>query len=107
LGFAALAACVGIIHVRPWAWHMAMALQGVILTVLLIEYFFGGHNYLDMFLAAIIALYLNWRPIRQAFEVAQRRAGMVQSVPLSRDGNPPAPDASVTMPVATPRRSEV
>jgi hypothetical protein len=107
LGIAALAAGVGIIQVRPWAWHMAMALQGVILVVLLIEYFFGDHNYLDMLLAAIIALYLNWRPIRQAFEVAQQRAGMVRSVPLGHDVNPRTPGAGATMPMAAPHWREV
>jgi hypothetical protein len=90
LGVAALITSIGIFQLRPWAWLMAMALQGVILVVLLIEYLLGGHSYLDMLLASVVALYLNWRPIRQAFDIAQHQAGMTPVVPMRRDLDPPA-----------------
>ncbi len=107
LGFATLAAVAGIVQLRPWAWHMAMALQGVLLVILLLEYFSGDRNYLNMLLAAIIALYLNWRPIRQAFEIAQHRAGIPQSIPVRREAPPSTSGPNRTMPVAPLGRGEV
>lgn len=68
-------ASIGMLRLRPWAWLIAMTLQAVTLVELLFAYFAGQPNYVSMLLGAGIVLYLNTRSVRQAFELAQRRAG--------------------------------
>jgi hypothetical protein len=73
-GVFALVSGSGILRVRPWAWLMAMILQGTILATELASYARGNAIYLNMAVAVVIVLYLNQRDVQRAFSTAQHLA---------------------------------
>ena len=73
LGVAAVVSGIGLLLVRTWAWLLALALLGCELVIQLSSYFQGRPAYWAMFLSALLVLYLNQRPIRQAFNIDPKR----------------------------------
>jgi hypothetical protein len=74
LGVFSVAAGIGVLRLHPWAWFVAMVLQGWTLATLLVDYFIrGGGSYLNMLLAATIVFYLNTRSVRETFDLARSR----------------------------------
>jgi len=65
---------VGMLGLRPWAWVVAMLLEGYALTLYLWAYFTGRPRYLEMLIAAVIVFYLNTRAVRSVFDAVRRRA---------------------------------
>lgn len=73
LGVAAIVSGAGLLLVRTWAWLLALALLGCELVIQLDNYFKGRPAYWAMFLSALLVLYLNQRPIREAFKIVASR----------------------------------
>jgi uncharacterized membrane protein (DUF2068 family) len=73
LGSFGLVSGIGLLRQRPWAWLMAMILQGINLTNELFSYARGSAIYPNMALSVLIVLYLNARDIQRAFSAAQHR----------------------------------
>ncbi len=65
---------VGMLRLRPWAWVVAMLLEGYALTLYLWAYFRGHPLYLQMLIAAVIVFYLNTRAVRHVFDAVRRHA---------------------------------
>lgn len=102
LSILSLAVGVGILRLRPWAWFVAMVLQGWTLATLLLTYFTHGQgNYASMLVAVVIVFYLNTRTVRETFDLARTRssAGATRPPSAARRGAP----AEVTQ-VTTPLR---
>lgn len=74
LALAALLSCVAVLLLRPWAWLIAMTVQGSTMAIELFNYLRNRPNYPDMVLAAVIVFYLNTHTVRHVFDVARRRA---------------------------------
>jgi hypothetical protein len=82
LGIFSLAAGVGLFRLHPWAWFVAMVLQGWTLATLLLSYFIAGvHNYVNMLLGSVIVFYLNTRAVHETFDRARRHAESELSAP--------------------------
>ncbi len=58
---------IGLYHLRPWAWTLAMLILGVRLAIGIIDYFSGRPFFPNMFLQVLAVLLLNQEPIRIAF----------------------------------------
>jgi hypothetical protein len=56
---------------RPWAWTVAMLVQGYALVIDLWTFFHGEVLYLQMLLAIVIVFYLNTREVRSVFQTRQ------------------------------------
>jgi hypothetical protein len=67
LGIGLLAVAVGLWQLRPWAWLVAMSLQGIGLAQALTMYLRGDPDYWSMALSAIVVLALNQAEVREAF----------------------------------------
>lgn len=63
-----VASGVAILRLRPWAWLVAMTLQGLTLAGELLNNANGRPDYLNMLLGVAIVFTLNTRTVRQAFE---------------------------------------
>jgi hypothetical protein len=74
VGIFGLVSSIGLLRTRYWGWLMAMIVQGVAMTLKLIEYTRGQPDYMQMFVSIIIVFYLNQRHIRQFFDVARNPA---------------------------------
>jgi hypothetical protein len=70
LGIILLAVAVGLWQLRPWAWLVAMSLQGIDLAHGLTMYLLGDPDYWSMALTAFIVLALNQAEVREAFGTA-------------------------------------
>jgi hypothetical protein len=70
LGIALLAVAVGLWQLRPWAWLLAMSLQGLSLGQALTMYLLGDPDYWSMALSAFVVLALNQEEVREAFRTA-------------------------------------
>jgi hypothetical protein len=62
-------ASVGLLHLREWAWVLAMSLQGVGLADALHETYLGQPQYLALAVGSFVVLVLNQREVRQAFDL--------------------------------------
>jgi hypothetical protein len=83
LGLFIVLSGIGILRLHPWAWLVAMALQGWTLAVFLLDYFTRGQSsYSTALLSVIIVFYLNSRTIRRAFDLVRRREAMSARPPL-------------------------
>ncbi len=86
---------VGVLRLFPWAWLVAMALQGWTLALFLLDYFIRGPNrygnYPGVFLSVVIVFYLNSRTVRHTFDLVRRRESSA----------PPAPPALAHTGIAT------
>jgi hypothetical protein len=60
---------VGLLHLREWAWVLAMALQGLGLAYALYDYASGQPEYVPLALGSFVVLVLNQREVRQAFDL--------------------------------------
>jgi hypothetical protein len=72
-GVSLLVAGVGLLRLSAWAWTLAMATQGLTLTVALYQYLSGNPDYLLMPLGVLAVLLLNRQEVRLTFEPAERR----------------------------------
>ncbi|MCL6647413.1 MAG: hypothetical protein K6U89_03645 [Chloroflexi bacterium] len=59
----------GLLRLRPWAWTLAMVLQGVLLATALVQSYFGEDDYLTLAVGVFVVLCLNQREVRAAFAV--------------------------------------
>ncbi len=75
LGVLALLAAVGLAQLRPAAWLLAMALQGLNLAIALWGYLSGDPDYLTMAVGLVVVLALNQEEVRRAFEARRSRYG--------------------------------
>ena len=88
------------LRLRPWAWLVAMLLQGVTLATNLFYYFVQGQLFaLALLLAIIIVFYLNSRTIRHVFEAAEHRAAIATTDPTTGS------DAALRRPSALARQA--
>lgn len=74
----AILALVGggaLLLLRPWAWTVAMLLQGYSLTIDLWSIYLGYRPYLEMLLPIVIVFYLNTREVRRVFETLRHPTG--------------------------------
>ena len=85
LGSFGLVSGIGLLRLRPWAWLMAMILQGINLANELVGYTRGSAVYINMGLSVLIVLYLNARDIQRAFSAAQHRADPVSRRTVADD----------------------
>lgn len=76
LGIAAVVSGIGLLLVRTWAWLLALALLGCQLIIQLSNYFQGHPAYWAMFFSALLVLYLNQRPIREAFHIVPKQEAL-------------------------------
>ena len=80
LGVAALVSGIGLLLMRTWAWLLALALLGCELILQLNNYFQGHPSYGAMLIAALLVLYLNQRPIREAFHLEPKTTDLSSSI---------------------------
>lgn len=101
LSVLSVAVGVGILRLNPWAWFVAMVLQGWTLATLLLDYFIHGRgNYASMLLAVVIVFYLNTRTLHETFDLARNRSDADTGKPLSAaQGGMPTGAAQVTTPI--------
>ncbi len=85
LGSFGLVSGIGLLRLRPWAWLMAMILQGINLANELFGYARGSAVYPSMALSVLIVLYLNASDIQRAFSAAQHRADPVSHQTAEED----------------------
>jgi hypothetical protein len=76
VGIFALVSSIGLLRMRYWGWLMAMIVQGVAMTIKLIEYWRGPSDYVQMFVSVIIVFYLNQRHIRYFFDMTRNPANL-------------------------------
>jgi hypothetical protein len=74
IALGAVATSMAMVRLRPWAWLVAMTLQGITLATELAAYLHGHANYVTMVIGATTVFYLNTRTVRQAFERSWRPA---------------------------------
>lgn len=82
LGVAAVVSGIGLLLIRTWAWLLALALLGCELIIQLSNYFQGQPAYWAMLFSALLVLYLNQRPIREAFHIEPKRTVLPSGVHL-------------------------
>ena len=68
LALLALIGGVALLMMRPWAWTLAMLLEGYALALNLWSFFQGHPFYLQMLLGTVIVFYLNTRDVYRAFQ---------------------------------------
>jgi hypothetical protein len=71
---------MGLLLLRAWAWLLAMALLGCELVIQLSNYFQGRPSYWAMLLSALLVLYLQQRPIREAFHLIPQETPLPSSL---------------------------
>lgn len=59
---------VALLLMRPWAWTLAMLLEGYALALALWSFYQGHPLYLQMLLSVVIVFYLNTRDVYRAFQ---------------------------------------
>jgi hypothetical protein len=62
-------ASVGLLHLREWAWTLAMALQGIGLADALDNAYHGQPQHLTLAIGSFVVLVLNQREVREAFDL--------------------------------------
>lgn len=102
LGVLSLVGGIAILQLRPWAWFVAMLLQGIALVANLVSYFEGRPPYLSLLLAVVIVFYLNARAIRQVFDLVQLHT---DSTSLGAAPASPLPAATEPIHGAAPERT--
>jgi len=88
-GIFGIVSSIGLLRMRPWAWLMAMIVQGISLIVYLVDYIRGAPNYVGMIFAVFVVFYLNQRDIQLVFDVTRRRSSTPPPPPEE-----PMPDAA-------------
>lgn len=74
LGVFMLIAGLGLLRLKSWAWLMAMIIQGLLLALLLLEYWNGTPLYAELLVSATLVFLLNQREVQRAVSVAQHRS---------------------------------
>jgi hypothetical protein len=64
---------VALFLVRPWAWTLALLVQGYSLAIDLWSTFHGHTPYLEMLIPIVIIFYLNTRTVSRFFEAARHQ----------------------------------
>jgi hypothetical protein len=85
----ALIGGVALLLMRPWAWTLAMLLEGYALALNLWSFFQGHPFYLQMLLSGVIVFYLNTRDVYRAFQARPYPTGALLP------GGPDSPHAVV------------
>lgn len=85
LGVAAVVSGIGLLLIRTWAWVLALALLGCELVLQLSNYFQGHPAYWAMLFSALLVLYLNQRPIREAFTIEPKRTVLPPGVHIDTE----------------------
>lgn len=62
-------ASVGLLHLREWAWTLAMSLQGLGLADALYNTYHGQPQHLTLAVGSFVVLVLNQREVREAFDL--------------------------------------
>jgi hypothetical protein len=70
-GIFGIVSSIGLLRMRPWAWLMAMIVQGISMILYLADYVRGSPNYVGMAFAVFVVFYLNQRDIQRIFDVAR------------------------------------
>ena len=84
LGAAALAAAIGLLRLRRWAWVLTMLMVGTQMAANLWEYVVAGERpYLEMLLDVLLVFYLNQREVQRAFGHRAPRDRLLDA-PISR-----------------------
>lgn len=96
LGLFTVVSGIGVLRLRPWAWLMALVVNGFSLLALLILYFRRDPFYLHMLIDSLAVLYLNQSSIRRAFRIAQRSDDPDSAVMAEATPDPP-PEVRTTV----------
>ncbi len=84
VGILSLVGGVALLLVRPWAWTLALLVQGYSLAVDLWSIYQGHTPYLEMLVPIVIIFYLNTRSVSRFFENLRRHTdGQAQSGPAT------------------------
>jgi len=100
---------VALLLVRPWAWTLALLVQGYSLAVDLWGVYQGRTPYLEMLIPIVIIFYLNTRSVSRFFETLRHRTDVrphtAPAVPNASAG-PFVPGANAVVPTLTPTQTQ-
>lgn len=96
---------VALLLVRPWAWTLALLVQGYSLAVDLWGVLQGRSPYLEMLVPIVIIFYLNTRSVTRYFETLRHHTSVrphtAPTAPNATAGTR-APESSALVPTLTP-----
>ncbi|HEX5440041.1 MAG TPA: hypothetical protein VFW76_04110 [Ktedonobacterales bacterium] len=96
---------VALLLVRPWAWTLALLVQGYSLAVDLWGVLQGRTPYLEMLVPIVIIFYLNTRSVTRFFETLRHRTSVrphTAPVALNASAGTMAPEGQAIVPTLTP-----
>jgi uncharacterized membrane protein (DUF2068 family) len=93
-GIFGIVSSIGLLRMRPWAWLMAMIVQGISMILYLADYIRGVPNYVGMIFAVFVVFYLNQRDIQLIFDVARRHSAEAPPTESAPPSEEPVPDAA-------------
>lgn len=100
---------VALLLVRPWAWTLALLVQGYSLAVDLWGVYQGRTPYLEMLIPIVIIFYLNTRSVSRFFESLRHgtevRPHTAPATPNTSAG-PFVPGANAVVPTLTPTQTQ-
>ncbi len=98
LGIFIVVSAIAVLRLRPWAWFVAMVVQGWTLATLLFNYFTHGQtSYSTLILGVVIVFYLNSRSVRRTFDLARTREAGALTEPPATTAALPAADAGTSV----------
>jgi ABC-type multidrug transport system fused ATPase/permease subunit len=100
---------VALLLVRPWAWTLALLVQGYSLAVDLWGVYQGRTPYLEMLIPIVIIFYLNTRSVSRFFESLRHRTEVrphTTPVVLNTNAGPFVPGANAVVPTLTPTQTQ-
>lgn len=93
-GIFGIVSSIGLLRMRPWAWLMAMIVQGISLIIYLVDYIRGTPNYIGMIFAVFVVFYLNQRDIQLLFDVSRQRNTASPPLEGTAPAEEPVPEAA-------------
>jgi hypothetical protein len=93
-GIFGIVSSIGLLRMRPWAWLMAMIVQGISLIIYLVDYIRGAPNYVGMIFAVFVVFYLNQRDIQLLFDVSRQRSPDPPPPESTAPAEEPVPEAT-------------
>lgn len=96
---------VALLLVRPWAWTLALLVQGYSLAVDLWGVLQGRTPYLEMLVPIVIIFYLNTRSVTRFFEALRHHTSVrphTASTAMNADARTMAPEGKAVVPTLTP-----
>jgi hypothetical protein len=93
-GVFGIVSSIGLLRMRPWAWLMAMIVQGISMIVYLVDYIRGVPNYIGMVFAVFVVFYLNQRDIQLIFDVARHQSATSPPAESIHAPDEPVPDTT-------------